>query len=129
MITGNDKRVIRELASRVAEIAALPVQEEKRRLWRGLNGLQPQRPMVMIDQVCWNEMDAPDELGLKCVGAELREYEERFRRTLYQWEHFPADMVVEATLLVDKAVSGIDLGIEIQEDTAPMDPTNEVVER
>ena len=54
MITPSDLTTLRELAAQVAEIAALPVQEEKRRLWRKLNALQPERPMVMIDQVCWN---------------------------------------------------------------------------
>jgi hypothetical protein len=52
--------MIRELASRVAEIAALPVQEETRALWRRLNARDPVRPMVMIDQVCWNEMNIDD---------------------------------------------------------------------
>ena len=49
--------IVRELAGRVAQIAALPVQEEKRILWRKLNAKKPVRPMVMIDQVCWNEMN------------------------------------------------------------------------
>jgi len=44
------------LAEKQAEVAALPIQEAKRALWRKLNALQPVRPMVMIDQVCWNEM-------------------------------------------------------------------------
>ncbi len=60
-----DVAVIRGLAARVAEVAALPVQEEKRALWRKLNGLRPERPMVMIDQVCWNEMNVGDELTLR----------------------------------------------------------------
>ena len=50
-----DKEIIQELASAVAEIAAQPVQREKRELWHKLNALKPERPMVMIDQVCWNE--------------------------------------------------------------------------
>ena len=57
MLNPKDKEIIRALAAKVAEIAALPVQAEKRDLWRKLNALQPKRPMVMIDQVCWNEMN------------------------------------------------------------------------
>ena len=45
-LTKQDTAIIRELAAEVAEIAALPVQEEKRALWRGLNALEPLRPMV-----------------------------------------------------------------------------------
>ena len=39
-----DIDIIRGLAEQVAEIAALPVQEEKRALWRQLNSCQPCRP-------------------------------------------------------------------------------------
>ena len=42
----NDLALIRELATRVAEIAVLPAQEEKRRLWRKLNALQIGRAHV-----------------------------------------------------------------------------------
>ena len=44
MLSPNDVRIIRELAAHVAEIAARPVQEEKRALWRKLNARQPVRP-------------------------------------------------------------------------------------
>lgn len=49
MLKRTDREIIRHLAAEVAEIAALPVQEEKRRMWRRLNGLKPVRPMVMIE--------------------------------------------------------------------------------
>ncbi len=122
-----DVTIIRELVARVAEIAALPVQEEKRALWRKLNGLHPQRPMVMIDQVCWNEMNINDELTLRCTDKECRGYEEYLRRVLYQWRHFPVDMVVEPFILVCKAIQNTWFGIECEENVAITDPTNEVV--
>ena len=122
-----DVAVVRDLAARVAEIAALPVQEEKRALWRKLNALKPTRPMVMIDQVCWNEMNIGDELTLRCSDAECRGYEERLRRTLYQWKHFPVDMVVEPFITVPKAIRNTGFGVAIEEQTAVTDPTNEVV--
>ena len=108
----NDAEIIRDLAARVAEIAALPVQEEKRRLWRKLNALKPERPMVMIDQVCWNEMNVGDELTLRCADPECRGYEETLRRTLFQWKHFPVDMVVEPFVRVPKAIHNTGFGIE-----------------
>ena len=66
-----DLATVREVASRVAEIAALPVQEEKKAMWRKLNALEPVRPMVMIDQVCWNEMNIDDELTLSVHGRRV----------------------------------------------------------
>ena len=122
-----DIAIIRELAARVAEIANLPVQEGKRALWRQLNALKPARPMVMIDQVCWNEMNTDDELTQYCTDPECRAYEEFLRRTLYQWNHFPVDMVLESFIRVPKAISNTGFGIDVQENIALTDPTNSVV--
>ena len=83
MLNKNDVNIIRGLAAQVAEIAALPVQEEKRELWRKLNARRPVRPMVMIAQACWNEMNVHDELTLRCTDKECRGYEDQFRRILY----------------------------------------------
>ncbi|MFH1022851.1 MAG: hypothetical protein V1809_05640 [Planctomycetota bacterium] len=127
MLNMKDVAIVRELAARVAEIAALPVQEEKRALWRNLNARRPARAMVMIDQVCWNEMNIGDELALRCADGECRGYEERLRRTLYQWRHFPVDMVVESFVRVPKAIRNSGFGIEVREETAVSDPTNPVV--
>ena len=127
MLNRQDVAVVRELAASVAAIAALPVQEEKRQLWRKLNARKPARPMVMIDQVCWNEMDIGDELTLHCTDPECRGYEESLRRTLYQWRHFPVDMVVEDFIRVPKAISNTGFGVNAEEQIAVGDPTNSVV--
>lgn len=122
-----DRDVIRRLAEETAEIAALPVQEEKRALWRRLNGLRPERPMVMVDQVCWNEMNVNDELTLLCEDPECRAYEWELRRQLYQWRHFPVDMVVEPFVRVPKAIHNTGFGVQAREQIAVTDPTSAVV--
>jgi hypothetical protein len=127
MIPHNDVAIIRELAARLAEIAALPVQEEKRSLWRQLNALQPVRPLVMIDQVCWNEMNLDSELTLQCRDPECQKYEETLRQTLFQWRHFPVDMVVEPFIRVPMAITNSGFGITVHENVAVTDPTNTVV--
>ncbi len=127
MASRQDVAQVRELAAQVAEIAALPHQEETRRLWRRLNALQPVRPMVTIDQVCWNEMNLEDALTLRCTDPELRGYEGHLRRTLLQWRHFPVDMVVEPFVRVAKAVHNTGFGVHVEEATAVTDPTNSVV--
>jgi len=127
MLNKQDVASIRELVAQVAEIAALPVQEEKRALWRRLNARKPERPLVTIDQVCWNEMNIGDELTLRCTDEECRGYEGYLRRVLYQWRHFPVDMVVEPFIRVYKAVQDTGFGIEREENVAVTDPTNPVV--
>jgi hypothetical protein len=125
--TKHDIAIVRDLATQVAEIAALPVQETTRGLWRKLNSLEPQRPMVMIDQVCWNEMNTGDDLALRCSDPECQAYEQYLRRTLYRWKRFPVDMVVEPFIRVSKAVQNTGFGIVVQEETAVTDPANQVV--
>ena len=122
-----DRTRLRHLAAQVAEIAALPVQEEKRALWRRLNALKPIRPMVMIDQVCWHEMNVNDELTLVCDNPECRAYEDSLRKTLYQWRHFPVDMVVDPFIRVQKAIANSGFGIRVDQEVAVSDPTNPVV--
>ncbi len=123
----NDVTVLRGLAERVAHLAALPAQEETRELWRRLNAKRPARPMVMIDQICWNEMDVGDELTLRCEDPECRGYENGLRRILYRWEHFPVDMVVEPFISVPLAVHNTGFGLQVVEHTSVGDPTNDVV--
>jgi hypothetical protein len=127
MLNKKDVAIVRELAKRAAEIAALPVQGEKRVLWRKLNARKPARPMVMIDQICWNEMNVGDELALMCADAECRGYEDYLRRTIYQWKYFPVDMVVEPFIRVPKAICNSGFGIVIQDETAITDPTSAVL--
>jgi hypothetical protein len=102
-ITGARRDVLRELARRYAEIAALPRQQETIKGWRRLNGLQPIRPMVRLDQLPWRELPWGGQhlLGLDGVADQL---EVTLRKTLYAWEHFPADMVVLPQIPLPKTV-------------------------
>jgi hypothetical protein len=127
MIGKRDRTIIRDLASEAAAVAALPDQEKTRRLWRRLNALDPVRPMVMIDQVCWHELEVDKDLALACGDPDCRAWEQKLRRQLYQWKHFRVDMVVESTLDVPMAVRNSGFGIEVREETAVTDPKNDVV--
>jgi hypothetical protein len=126
-VSREDRSVLRDLGKRVAEIAALPIQQEKIRLWKALNTLKPERPMVMIDQVCWNEMNVDGELTMRTQDEFCQELERDLRHTLYAWKHMPADMVVEPVVTVPKIIDGADFGIQIQEDLAVTDPENDVI--
>ena len=63
-VSKSDRGILRELASQVAEIATLPIQQEKIALWKALNRLKPVRPMVLIGDVPWHEMDVDGELAV-----------------------------------------------------------------
>ena len=130
--SAHDRSILRELGKQVAEIAALPVQQETIALWKALNDLKPQRPMVMIDQVCWHEMDVKDahnndELTIRTQDEFCQAIERDLRRTLYAWKHMRGDMVVEPVVVIAKAIDGADFGIKIEEDRAVSDPGNDIV--
>lgn len=97
-----DYIILRELAKKVSEIAALPEQKELLRLWKKNNDLNPERPMFTIDQVCWNEMNCNDELTFVCSDPSLHGFEWQLRETLYRHTHMPDDRVVENNIFVSK---------------------------
>jgi hypothetical protein len=62
-----DRDILRRLAAEQAVIVELPIQREKAALWRLLNDLEPVRPLVWINEICWNEMNVDDELTLRSL--------------------------------------------------------------
>ena len=93
-----DKKILRELAKEKAEIAFLPIHNEKIRMWKNLNSLSAERPMVWVCDIPWHEIDVNDELR-NITTTEFSQFlETRLRRSIYQWKHMPGDMVVEAVI-------------------------------
>jgi hypothetical protein len=82
--SGQEILVLRELAERYAAIAALPVHEERRRRWKRLNDLEPERPLIWVNEVCWNEMDHDGSLRLRCTNEVCQRIETELRRPIYQ---------------------------------------------
>lgn len=126
-MSNNDKAILRELGKQVAEISAEPCQKETMRLWKALNSLKPERPMFMIDQIPWHEMDAGGELTLKCRDEFCRTIERDMRRTLYRWRHMRDDRVVEPYVDIPKVIDGMDFGINPSETTLVQDMANDVI--
>ena len=122
-----DRNILRDLACQVAEIAALPLQQQTIARWKALNGLNPVRPMVAIDQIPWHEMDVDAELTLQTTDEFCRGVETRLRRILYCWKHMRADMVVSPALEFGKAIRGLGFGLQTVEERAVIDPNNSVV--
>jgi hypothetical protein len=114
---GRDRTMIRELAREVAEIAALPEQAEKARLWTACNDLRPVRPMVFLDpQNGWPELEKA-WLDLHCQDPALRGVERSLRLRLLRARHMPDDMPVTARFEVPLVVRGSgydDYGIPIE---------------
>jgi hypothetical protein len=99
--TTKDRQIVRDLAKRVAEIAADPVMDERRQLWTEHNSLRPKRPMMLIfPEGAWVEL-IPTK-NLQCEGDRARAVEMRLRQTIYTYEHFQDDTVVEKEWLASE---------------------------
>lgn len=106
-MTGNkkDAEVVRALAEKYAEIAAKPVQEERRVLWRDLNSLKPTRPLVLATYGMWNvwcrEVFGDDTLV--CEDPACREYERYLRMLVFQ-DEVGDDFIVEPWITLRAAM-------------------------
>lgn len=110
----HDLRILRPLAERYAEIAQLDVQRERIDRYTRTNDLETVRPVVLIDEVPWGEID-DDALRCRCDDAEFRRIEDHLRRTLYQWDHFQVDLVVPPVYRVAKRSRSTGIGIDVRE--------------
>jgi hypothetical protein len=111
-----DRTLLRDLAHRVADVATLPEQAEKTRLWTACNDLHPERPMVFADpQNGWGEIDAA-WVQLECQNSELRGWEHALRRRLVRHEQIHDDYPILATFPIPIPVTGNsydDYGLEL----------------
>lgn len=126
-LTANERQILRDLASRYMEIASLPVQAQKRDLWKALNRSQMQRPMVVIDQLPWNELNDDGSLTCQIQDPFWQGIENQLRSAIYRWTRFPVDMVIEPFITIPKAITCTGYGIKIEEETQATDSTNSVV--
>lgn len=121
-----DKEVLRRLAAEYMEFALLPVQKEKIELWKALNRGKMVRPMVLIDQLPWNELNINDELTLQVEDPFWRGFEDGLRKQIYQWRHFPVDMVLDPYLTVPLAAGFSGYGLSPHVDILNYDRTSGV---
>jgi len=129
IIPSKDRDVLRRLAEETAEIAALPAHKEKAGLWTRLNDLRSARPMVLISQVCWNEMNLDNELTLQTSHPWARGQEFGFRASLYKWRHMPDDMFFGDAFWSPLAIRSTGFGIDEDVDIVKTDETSDVVSR
>ena len=112
--TQNDRRIVGDLARRVAEIAALPVQDKKRAMWTRLNSLEDVRPMVWINEIPWWELEC-DELRPCAEDEFVRGLEQNLRQTVYLWEHMRTDMVVNGGIHTPFVYGDTGYGVDSEE--------------
>lgn len=118
---------LRALANEYMEIASLPIQREKMELWKAFNRHDSTRPMVLIDQLPWNELNQDGELTCISEDPFLQQIEFFLRSTIYKWKHFPVDMVVEPFLTIPFSTRNSGWGIDVEQEVAVTDKESSVV--
>ena len=128
-MVNNDSKVLQELGKIIRDISADPVNEERKLLWKKLNGLEQTRPLIFIFEVPWHEMNYENELIPLCKEPFLRTIEISLRRTIYQWRNMQGDMVVKKEIDCPLAISNTGMGIKEDVDISKTDDYSDIVSR
>lgn len=111
VINEHDTTIIRDLSKKVRDIAALPIMEERRSMWKRHHRLERVRPMVLVfPEGSWREL-LPDS-SLECEGEAAREIEWELKRRIYEHDHFNQDKPVESRWVVAKVIDNSGWGLE-----------------
>ena len=119
--------ILRELANQYAQIAA---ENEKNNVWNlhaSLNDLHPVRPIVLINELPWHELNGDGSLTLHCQDPLFRDAEDLMRKTIFQHKYFPGDMIVKPYLPVRKIIHTTGIGVEVKEETLATNRDNNIV--
>jgi hypothetical protein len=94
VIGREDREILRRLAGRIAELAARPIEDEKRDLWYRHNALEVTRPLIFCDpENGWNEIITNAQI--ECRGELAREWEMVLRKEIFWGESMGDDRVIE----------------------------------
>jgi hypothetical protein len=122
-----ESKILRRLAYEYSKIAYSEKNAKNIKLHRAVNDLKQIRPVVLIDELPWNEMNFNDELTLRCTDTYLREVEWFFRSNIYKNKYMPADMVLQPFVPVSKIVHSTGIGISVEEEILPTNLKNNIV--
>ncbi len=94
MPTAEDKRILRDLARRVDDIARSPEQEKKREMWRRTYvSFGRQAARIRSPEGSWEEILPPS--ALRCADPAARELEAELRKRLFRFESIRDDTPIE----------------------------------
>ncbi|MDR1733262.1 MAG: hypothetical protein LBR73_00035 [Oscillospiraceae bacterium] len=119
-----DIQTIRALAAQYSEAAGSDRNLYNRRLHIASNDLHMERPVVMINELPWDQLNIDGRLTCVCEDERLRGLELDWRKKLLQWELFGGDMVLRPFMAVGKSYGNTGIGLT-SHDTAlkQQDPT------
>jgi hypothetical protein len=114
-LSSEDLQILRTLARRKAEIAADPINLERRQAWYRLDaGAADSRPMVLAEHGGVVDANRPlPDSALRCTDDTARNIERGLRHEILQFEGLQDDHVVEPDYAVKWHVTISDYGVPI----------------
>lgn len=118
--TMTDRDILRNLATQVRDIAALPIQSQRIKQWKAHNALKPGRPMLLVfPEGAWGEL-MPQSI-LRCQDPAARGLEWNLRERIYYHEHFADDTVIHSTVDVTKHLRSSGYGLQAKSVPSPVE--------
>ncbi len=117
-VSENDRRILRDLAKRLAEHAAQPRNAKLAELWRRHNRLEKTKPLVLVSpEGAWNEI-LPVE-SMEAEDPQWQRLERELRMRIYHAEHFKDDKVVDDVVKVGLVCNRSGWGVEVKHTPSP----------
>ena len=115
MISDKERQILRSLAGKIAEYAALPEMEACRNEWRNFNDLKPSTPKILCSpEGGWEDIYNVD-LSLDCQDPLARSAENTMRRALYVYEVIKDDHAFEGEFFIGWDVTHTGYGVELSD--------------
>lgn len=111
-----EKDIIRDLAKRWIEIANLPVMADRKILWKKVNDLDMERPMILVESNFIDQYIADSDL--LCSDEYLRNVERYLRWIIKHFNEVEDDIVVEKYFRLGWVFTESDYGVLLVEQHA-----------
>ena len=106
-----DRKILRELARQVAEIASRPGELYKKSLWKKHNSLEETAPLVFCDpELAWYELIPLT--AIRCRGSLARIWEFRLKKEIYWGDIIKDDRVILPEFTVHRVFTETSRGID-----------------
>jgi len=115
----DERTYLRQLAARQAEIAALPVMEQRKQMWYALNDAHPgARPPVVIETWTFDRDFMPESV-FHCQTPTGREIETQLLRNIRNHEWVDDDKVTPNTFDIGWFIEEDEFGVKIEREAIP----------
>ena len=111
-ISGNDKRILRDLAKKQIEYAKSEANLNTIQLWYRHNSFQGERPVIHLELWTFQKEVIPKRL--RCEGGKAREIESAIYNNILNYELFHDDYPVPDCFPVIKDVSMVPFGLPVK---------------